>query len=140
MVSSGGVLSEISEMICGVPQVSVLGPLMFVLNTVDILHMIENNGLKGHMYADDTQSYVHFNPNDIGMAITSIQACFHDLQTWMMNNKLVLNASKTEIIIFGSQYLLDKVNISSIALGDVQVTITDKVRNLGVTFDSLLSF
>lgn len=58
----------------------------------------------------------------------------------MINNKLVLNASKTEIIIFGSQHLLNKVNLTSISLCGVNVSIADKARNLGITFDSLLSF
>ena len=140
VVSSSGLLSDISSLVCGVPQGSVLGPLLFVLYTVDILLIIEKNGLVGHMYADDTQNYIHFPPNEICMAITKVQACFSDLQTWMTNNKLVLNASKTEIIIFGSQHLLNKVNLTSISLCGVNVSITDKVRNLGVTFDSLLSF
>ena len=61
VVSSGGTLSNTSSMLCGVPQGSVLGPLLFVLlYTVDILLIIEKNGLFGHMYADDTQNYVHF--------------------------------------------------------------------------------
>ena len=92
------------------------------------------------MYADDTQNYVHFQPNEITTAITKVQNCFSDLQTWMSNNKLVLNASKTEIIIFGSQHQLKKINVTSISLSGVQVTISDKVRNLGVTFDSLFVF
>ena len=140
VVSSGGTLSNTSSMLCGVPQGSVLGPLLFVLYTVDILLIIEKNGLVGHMYADDTQNYVHFQPNEITTAITKVQNCFSDLQTWMSNNKLVLNASKTEIIIFGSQHQLKKINVTSISLSGVQVTISDKVRNLGVIFDSLLSF
>ena len=140
VILSDGVLSNVSSLACGVPQGSVLGPLLFVLYTVDILLIIEKNGLIGHMYADDTQSYLHFCPNEISMAIANIQECFSELQMWMNNNKLVLNASKTEVIIFGSKHQLDQLTISSIYLGDVQVSISNRVRNLGVTFDSLLSF
>ena len=140
VVSSGGMLSDTSSMSCGVPQGSVLGPLLFVLYTVDILQIIDRNGLIGHMYADDTQNYLHFHPNEIDTAITKVQSCFSDLQSFMNNNKLVLNASKTEIIIFGSQHQLNKINVTSISLCGVQVAVSDKVRNLGVTFDSLLSF
>jgi len=140
VVFSGGVLSNVSALACGVPQGSVLSPLLFVLYTVDLLFIIERNGLNGHMYADDTQTYVYFSPNEISMALASLQECFSELQMWMNNNKLVLNASKTEIIIFCSKYQFDKITPSSIYLGDVQVSISNQVRNLGVTFDSLLWF
>src|SRR5579872_2945831 len=130
----------VSSLACGVRQGSVLGPLLFLLYTVDILYIIEDNGLMGHTYADDTQSYLHFNPDETDIAVAKIQTCFSELQVWMDKNKLVLNASKTEIILFGSQHQLNKFNKTSITLGNVQVSISDNVRNLGVTFDSQLSF
>ena len=140
VVFSGCVLSNSSLMTCGVPQGSVLGPILFVLYTVDILDIIDRNGLLGHMYADDTQSYLHFNSNEVALALTRVQACFTELQCWMNSNKLVLNASKTEIIIFGSQHQLTKITVTSIALGEVNVPISNSVRNLGVIFDSQLTF
>ena len=127
-------------MACGVPQGSVLGPILFVLYTVDVLDIIERNGLIGHMYADDTQNYLHFNSNEVVLAFTKVQACFTELQYWMNSNKLVLNASKTEIIIFGPQHQLAKITDTSIILGNVNVPISNSVRNLGVIFDSQLTF
>src|SRR5579872_3597180 len=130
----------VSSLACGVRQGSVLGPLLFLLYTVDILYIIEDNGLMGHTYADNTQDYLYLNPDEADIAVAKIQTCFSELQAWMDNNKLVLNAFKTEIIVFGSQHQLNKFNKTCITVGNVQVSISDNVRNLGVTFDSQLSF
>ena len=70
VVFSGGVFSNSSSMACGVPQGSVLGPILFVLYTVDILDINERNSLIGRMYADDTQNYLHFNSNEVVLVFT----------------------------------------------------------------------
>jgi hypothetical protein len=57
-VSFGGRLSAIGQLICGVPQGSVLGPLLFILYTAGIFDLVAAHGLSAHSYADDTQVYV----------------------------------------------------------------------------------
>ena len=55
-------------------------------------------------------------------------------------SKLVLNVSKTEIIVFGSQHQLSQINVTSFTLGEVNAPVANTVRNRCVSFDSQLTF
>ena len=61
--------------LCGVPQGSVLGPILFVLYTVDLLSVIESYGLSPHMYADDTQVYGSCRPAAVTAFMSNMSGC-----------------------------------------------------------------
>ncbi len=137
-VSIDGQRSSWKNLEFGVPQGSVLGPLLFNCYTAPLGDIIEKHGLKRHFYADDTQLYLAIDPSsEMGTesAIRQIQLCLTDIKNWMESNFLKLNDDKTEVIVFGSLSMLSDIGKITINVGDQRVEAADKVCNLGVVFD-----
>ena len=139
-VKYNGGVSETGHLSCGMPQGSVLGPLFFSLYTTDVFHLVEQQQLRIHGYADDLQIYDHTLPGDTDAVSRRFAACVEDVMAWMASNRLKLNSSKTEIIWFGSATRLGTCSTKSISIAGDAIRPVDNVRNLGVIFDSALSF
>ena len=84
----------------GVPQGSVIGPLMYTLYSAPISTIIDAHGLSSMLYADDTQIYIAFHPHDQQATIVIINNCLSDIVSWANKNMLKFNAPKTELIHF----------------------------------------
>ena len=117
----------------GVPQGTVLGPVLFTLYTSPIEEIITSHDLDPMIYADDSQVYITCN-EPIG-AVSKLEACFDELRSWLHDNRLVLNDSKTEIIYFKSRFN-DFSSVESVRVGNENIEPSSSVRNLGVMFDS----
>jgi len=74
-VRRGPSKSSVTSLVCGVPQGSILGPILFVLYTVDLLMVIESHRLSPHMYADDTQVYGSYHPSAVTTFTTKVSEC-----------------------------------------------------------------
>ena len=141
-IKIGSTLSELGKLIYGIPQGSVLGPLLFSLYTTPLSKIIRLHlHIKFHFYADDTQLYIHLSHKNASAALAKLNACLHDIQGWMSLSKLKLNPEKTEFIVFGSKTQRQKIssNFPVSILGSLLHPV-DSVRNLGVWFDAEFSF
>ena len=138
-VSINGHTSNETKLLCGVPQGSVLGPLLFTLYTAPIGELIRRHGLPFMLYADDTQLYVKVEAGNELATIHRLERCLSDIRSWMSENKLCLNDGKTELLRFSSKFRISTPQ-HSVAIGsNVIVPSSVSVRNLGAMFDDTLT-
>ena len=123
----------------GVPQCSVLGPLLFIIYLLPLGNIFRHYGINFHCYADDTQLYVSTKHTSTVPSSTLI-ACLHDLQVWMTNNNPKFNSSKIKLFLIGTKTTLSKINFCSIPIADTTIPVSTQIKSLGVIPDSSLSF
>ncbi len=134
-VAWGGEVSKAHKLVTGVNQGSVLGPLLFSTYTTSLAPIIQAHGFSYHFYADDTQLYLSFRPDDPTVA-ARISGCLADISAWMKENHLQLNLAKTELLVFPATPTLQ--HDFTIQLGSSTITPSASVRNLLALFHCMV--
>ena len=137
-----GVLSDWVIVSCGVPQGSVLGPILFNIYCRHINQVFMDCGFISSSYADDNsalRSFALF--NQFNVLYNDVPNCLKRLKEYMLVNHLKLNDSKTEVIVFGSPKFKQQVTLHGTFLRSGHcIRFAETVKHLGVLFDSLLTF
>ena len=126
----------------GVPQWSVLGPILFSLFVSSMAQIAIKYGVRQQQYADDTQLYISISRNNTSQ-LHDLEDCILSLFSWFAHNGLFLNPETTDAILFGIyQSTKSHSNTSNINVAGTSVALSDKVKlpgvmlNRHVTFDS----
>ena len=90
-----GFLCSMSVTVTGVPQGSVLGPILFTMYIKPLSAIIDSHSIIHHSFADDLQLQMSAPPDRISELLHSMQSCISDVKAWATVNMLRLNDSKT---------------------------------------------
>ena len=127
--------SEFYEIKCGVPQGSILGPLLFILYVNDLQRALKQ--ATSSLFADDTSIY--YSHSDIKQLEATLNSELQSLDIWMKSNKLSVNISKSNYLIFHPSQENLRLNLT-LKYDDQILVQKQHVKFLGVYLDENLSW
>ncbi|KAL0869748.1 hypothetical protein ABMA27_005977 [Loxostege sticticalis] len=113
-VDGKSLLSQSRPVTRGVPQGSILGPILYILYSADIIHCIKN--CNHHLYADDLQIYLSFDPADHPSAVAKVNGDLERVYDWCSSNCLTLNPKKSQLILFGTPRKTSKLSNTNLGI------------------------
>uniref|UniRef100_A0A1Y1NKD6 Reverse transcriptase domain-containing protein n=1 Tax=Photinus pyralis TaxID=7054 RepID=A0A1Y1NKD6_PHOPY len=134
-----GDASDTRPVVLGVPQGSILGPLLYIIYTLDMVSVLQHCGY--HLYADDTQLFYEFPAHALEKACTNVNADLENLIVVSERHGLKINSHKSFVMLFGRTKARN-VNAPqlNVKIGESLLPNVDSVKNLGLTIDSTLRF
>ena len=136
VVRTGDTTSSPSILHFGIPQGSVLGPILFSLYTTPLSSVIAGHtDIQHHLYADDTQIYLSFSSGTDYLSL--VKKCVLDIFSWLSANKLSANPDKTEYILICPKK--QTITDTTLTLSTASISPSDHAKNLGVIFQFDLS-
>jgi hypothetical protein len=128
--------SDFNSINCGVPQGSILGPLLFLIYVNDMSVSVDDD-CKLILYADDSAIfYAHRDPNVISQKLGSV---LEKCSSWLVDNRLSLHLGKTESMLFGPPRKLKNVTDFKIVCNGLVIKGVDSVKYLGICIDKFLT-
>ena len=119
---------------CGVPQGSILGPLLFLLHISDI----DYNLLNTKLYADDT--VIYSTNKDEAVAYGNVERDLKILMKWCDKNRLTINIKKTKLVLFGTREILHNSRHIDMYMGTGKLQYVNDYMYLGIKLDSKFTF
>src|SRR5664279_711335 len=140
-VKLGRHCSETTVCDAGVPQGSVLGPILFALYVSPVGDVISSHGVQYHQYADDTQLFYALDASKIVLNMNILETCTRAVKRWFLENGLQLNPDKSEVMLVGTtQQLSAADHVKHVSVAGALIPVKTELKSLGVTFDSRLTF
>lgn len=138
VVRINSVTSEVLPINHGVPQGSILGPLLFTIYVNDLPMVAKNCSTE--CFVDDTKLYASFCLCDHAQTADKMNQDLVRVRDWSFNNQLLLNPEKTKLMVFGSRQMRSKLLEFRLSLLGKDILPASTVTDMGVGFDSELSF
>lgn len=131
-------LSDEDKIKKGVPQGTILGPVLFNLFMIDLVNVIKHCDIQ--LYADDVQIMLNYKPEDAPIAFQKVNEDLDNIHCWTSKNGLKINSNKTHAIIFGKKIMRENAVVDDLYIDNVPIAFSEVVCNLGLRMDNNLNY
>ncbi|CAB4039059.1 Hypothetical predicted protein [Paramuricea clavata] len=133
VVRTNSAVSNLLPVVSGVPQGSILGPLLFTIYVNDLSTVTKNSS--SECYVDDIKLLMSFRVHECNNTVIAMNQDLLGIRNWCFDNRLLLNPDKTKLIVYGSRQMMDKLREFHLSLLGNDLVPVQTVKDLGVTFD-----